>query len=177
MYNKLEVTMMKTNMLVFPQNLQTAIGLSGMTQSQIAKLASVTETMISDYLRGRFKPRPITIIKLARVLNVDPLWLAGETSVLPTGIGKKVVLKDQKVINLTILKEISQSLNLLTNQGEVYEKSYYILLTHLVKLNISGLEKVKSYLLDLEEIEKYTSQDNIEIINLNESIEKLEQMK
>jgi len=43
----------------------------GFTQVELAKKVSVVQTIISDYERGKLRPHPDILIKLARALNVS----------------------------------------------------------------------------------------------------------
>lgn len=162
---------------MFQQNLETAISTSGMTQSQIAQLAGITESMISDYLKGRFSPRPITVIKLARAMKVDPEWLAGNVQIMPTGTGKKIVTNESQIINFSVLKKISQALNESAYRDPDLESKYLVLLTSAIRLNTFGLDRLISFASDLSEINKYTNHEKNEIMNLEESLQFLNQTK
>lgn len=48
-----------------------------MTAAETSRLSGVSESLISNYLRGAFNPKVDKIDLLARALNVNPVWLMG----------------------------------------------------------------------------------------------------
>lgn len=140
----------------FVANLRQAIEDSGKTQAAIAAAAEVTESMISDYMKGRFTPRPSTIIKLAKALNVEALWLSGEVehtpilknTDLPKNINRQLLihLLDGFAENLTSLLEIDKKL----------VDDYIILLVAISRLKYEGLVKITEYAKDLNKIPEYS---------------------
>lgn len=168
---------MKVIKYIFQQNLETAISTSGMTQSQIAQLADVTESMISDYLKGRFSPRPITVIKLAQAMKVDPEWLASGVHTLPTGTGKKVRTSENQIISLSFLTKISKALNENAFKNPELEQKYLELLTSVIRLNVYGLDRLLTLSNDLVQIDKYTNHEKNVVSQLEETLRILKNKK
>lgn len=63
----------------------------GFTQVEVAKKTGLSQVLVSDYERGRLRPNPDTIIKLAQVLLVTTDELLGVKDT-PTA-GSKLSLK------------------------------------------------------------------------------------
>ena len=160
---------MRINKELFIRNFQNAISESGLKQSEIAKIARISESMISDYLKGRFTPRPLSVIKLARALNVNYSWLAGEFSgpsdskVVPSTIKTNIV-------NYSDLKKIAQFLNDNAFQDQRYLDKYYDILKLIMPLNLYGLDRLLFSIQDLNMIEQYKTLDFEEIQDIDETI-------
>lgn len=170
---------MKVIKYIFQQNLEKAISTSGMTQAQIAQLADVTESMISDYLKGRFSPRPITVIKLAQAMKVDPEWLASgaEIFITPTYITKLRKRKIKQIQNLSFLSKISKALNEQAYKDSELEQKYLELLTSVISLNSYGLDRLLSLSNDLIQLDKYTNHEKNEVAQLEETLRILKNTK
>jgi transcriptional regulator with XRE-family HTH domain len=61
----------------FSERLRTALKNRNINQSILAYRIGVDRSTVSNYLSGRFTAKTETIIKIAKVLNVSPQWLAG----------------------------------------------------------------------------------------------------
>lgn len=57
--------------------LNQAMGLRGLTQTDIINKTGITKGALSSYLSGRYEPKHTNIYKLAKVLDVSPVWLMG----------------------------------------------------------------------------------------------------
>lgn len=140
----------------FVANLRQAIEDSGKTQAAIAAAAEVTESMISDYMKGRFTPRPITIIKLAKALNVEALWLSGEVEHTPilkhTDLPKNI----NRQLLIRLLDGFAESLTSLLEIDKKLVDDYIILLVAISKLKYEGLVKITEYAKDLNKIPEYS---------------------
>ncbi len=62
---------------VIGNRLNQAMGLRGMTRTDIVNKTGITKGALSSYLSGRYEPKQTNIYKLAKVLNVSPAWLMG----------------------------------------------------------------------------------------------------
>lgn len=140
----------------FVANLRQAIEDSGKTQAAIAAAAEVTESMISDYMKGRFTPRPITIIKLAKALNVEALWLSGEVEHTPilkhTDLPKNI----NRQLLIHLLDGFAESLTSLLEIDKKLVDDYIILLVAISRLKYEGLVKITEYAKDLNKIPEYS---------------------
>ena len=140
----------------FVANLRQAIEDSGKTQAAIAAAAEVTESMISDYMKGRFTPRPITIIKLAKALNVEALWLSGEVEHTPilkhTDLPKNI----NRQLLIRLLDGFAESLTSLLEIDKKLVDDYIILLVAISRLKYEGLVKITEYAKDLNKIPEYS---------------------
>lgn len=57
--------------------LKNALIQRGMSQSELAEKTGINFSTISSYVSGRFEPKRTPLMKLAKVLDVSPTWLAG----------------------------------------------------------------------------------------------------
>ncbi len=140
----------------FVANLRQAIEDSGKTQAAIAAAAEVTESMISDYMKGRFTPRPITIIKLAKALNVEALWLSGEVEHTPILKNTDLPKNINRQLLIHLLDGFAESLTSLLEIDKKLVDDYIILLVAISRLKYEGLVKTTEYAKDLNKIPEYS---------------------
>lgn len=61
----------------FAERLKEALDLRGMKQSELAEKAHLEKTLITAYLKGRYKAKADKLYAIAKVLNVSEPWLMG----------------------------------------------------------------------------------------------------
>lgn len=61
----------------FGHRLKEALAMSRMTQSELARKTNIDKSLITNYLKGRYKAKQENIYNLAKALNVSPAWLIG----------------------------------------------------------------------------------------------------
>lgn len=49
----------------------------GITQAQISKLTGITQSSLSDYIKGKYSPKQDKIDQIAHALGVSPAYLLG----------------------------------------------------------------------------------------------------
>ena len=59
------------------KRIKKALSLRGMTQAELCRLSGVPKSPLSQYIKGTYEPREDRTRAMARVLDVDPLWLLG----------------------------------------------------------------------------------------------------
>lgn len=64
-------------MVEIKDRLQEAITVRNITRSELSDLSGVPRPMITDYLKGRYKPKQDKIYALSRALRVNPAWFMG----------------------------------------------------------------------------------------------------
>ena len=57
--------------------IKKALSMRGMTQAELCRLSGVPKSPLSQYIKDTYEPREGRIRAMARVLDVDPLWLLG----------------------------------------------------------------------------------------------------
>lgn len=96
-------------MNTFSQRLTEAMALRNLRQIDIAKATGMTTGKISSYVSGKYTPNGKTMTILARVLSVNPDWLAGtsdlmdvprETTVLLQPDASELLSKFKKLDNI-----------------------------------------------------------------------------
>jgi transcriptional regulator with XRE-family HTH domain len=150
---------MKIDKNIFPDRLRQAINSAGLTQVQISSISGVSESSISDYLKGRFTPRAVNVIRLARTLKVNSLWLAGES--LPV----YNTHTERYTIDFQVFIDLSKNLKTGESIDERYQLKYAELMSLAVQLNMTALERIIQTAIDFSELSKYTlyHNDDIEI--------------
>ena len=64
-------------MVEIKDRLQQALAVRNITRSELSKLSGVPKPMITDYLKGRYKPKQDKIHALCKALRVNPAWFMG----------------------------------------------------------------------------------------------------
>ena len=62
----------------FASRLNKAMELRNMKQSELVEKTGITKGAISQYLKGKYAPKQINTYKIAKALNVNPVWLLGK---------------------------------------------------------------------------------------------------
>lgn len=62
----------------FASRLNKAMELRNMKQSELVEKTGITKGAISQYLKGKYAPKQINTYKIAKALNVNPVWLMGK---------------------------------------------------------------------------------------------------
>ncbi len=57
--------------------LQEALQIRNITRSELSTLSGVPKPMITDYIKGRYKPKQDNIYALSKALRVNPAWFMG----------------------------------------------------------------------------------------------------
>lgn len=70
-------------MAEFKDRLKQAMEAAGLNQSELAKLANVRQSSISDWLKGRYLAKQDKVDALAKALNVSQAWLMGIDDDIP----------------------------------------------------------------------------------------------
>ena len=117
----------------FGERLVQARTMRGLSQRELSDLAKLSAAMVNKYEKGATDPGATNLIRLARVLNVDPAWLmawdddqASEEfveSTLQSEFEKYGVVKPGEKVNRELLdvampaaKAIAESLRKLRNE-------------------------------------------------------------
>ena len=62
----------------FAKRLEEALRIRDVKQSELVEKTQISKSAISQYLSGAFEPKQKNIYKIARALNVNPVWLMGK---------------------------------------------------------------------------------------------------
>lgn len=142
----------KKQKLEFTDRLRKVIDMQGLSIFDVAVKSKIPEQQISEYVNGKYMPRPRNLIKLAAALGVNYGWLTGES-------------EDFSFINTIIIPEftsteaflskISEEFIKKSNTDTISQKNYFDVLSKILNLNIRGLIRADSYLDDLNMIDEY----------------------
>jgi len=61
----------------FQSRLKEALSESGLSQSELGRRAGIDRTVISGYIRGKYKAKQYNLYSIAKVLDVNVAWLMG----------------------------------------------------------------------------------------------------
>ena len=61
----------------FANRLQKAMNLKNMKQVDLVKKTNIDKSLISNYLKGKYKTKQDNLYLLAKILNVSEAWLMG----------------------------------------------------------------------------------------------------
>lgn len=81
-------------MSVFTERLIQAMNARDIRQIDIVNATGMTTGKVSSYVSGRYTPNGKTMTVLARVLSVNPEWLAGTSDVMEIPKGTVLMSKD-----------------------------------------------------------------------------------
>ena len=95
------------------KRIEIALSVRNMKQCDLCKLANVPKSSLSLYLRGAYEPKQDRIYSMARVLNVDEVWLMGydvpmEKERTTTPIVEQQVTKEEQML-LDLFRKVPES--------------------------------------------------------------------
>ena len=135
------------------KRLRIAMDKEMITAKQLSEKSGVSEPSISQYLHGTFAPKNITAAKLAKVLDVNPMWIMGFDAPMEPERPPMEHL-DYYIVGAT---DIAGEIPGYTEKGYKIQK----LFPHLKALNADGIEKLIDRAKELEEVPRYRM-DNVE---------------
>lgn len=80
----------------FAKRLEDALNSRGAKQSDLVEITGISKSAISQYLSGAFEPKQNNIYKIAKALDINPVWLMGKdvamdnNKTLPNSTGKPI---------------------------------------------------------------------------------------
>ena len=127
------------------RRLEEAMNDMKLSAKELSVKSGVSESSISQYLHGLFAPRSDTAAKLAKVLNVNPMWLMNFENELKHRITEHLDYY------------VSGSGDMIETISEYDEKGRLIqrLFQYLKLLNEQGIEKLMERAQELTELPKY----------------------
>ena len=95
--------------------LNYAMSLRGISQSELARKAGITEASMSQYTTGKYEPKQQRIYILAQALSVSEEWLMGFDVPMDRKIGKashydyEVLISEREKYLIEIFKDMNES--------------------------------------------------------------------
>lgn len=79
----------------FTKRLEIALTNKNIKQTELVEMTGISKSAISQYLSGAFEPKQNNIYKIAKALDINPVWLMGkdvamDNNMIPKPIGKPV---------------------------------------------------------------------------------------
>jgi len=81
-------------MQTFSHRLRQALALRGKTQADLVKATNISQSSVSDYLNGKYKPNQIKTYLIANYLNVSYNWLLGFDDDIEPDTNKELKITD-----------------------------------------------------------------------------------
>lgn len=92
--------------------IREALSIRNMKQSELAEKSGIDKAAVNHYLNHRYQPKQQGLLKMAKVLDVNEMWLAGydvpmERNVVDKNSSEVAtlfdrILRDKKLYNLTV---------------------------------------------------------------------------
>ena len=92
--------------------IREALSIRNMKQVELQEKTGLGKAAISHYIKQRYQPKQMALLKMAKVLDVNEMWLAGydvpmERNVVDKNNSEVAVLfdkllRDKKLYNLTV---------------------------------------------------------------------------
>ena len=92
---------------IFCKRLQKALKENKMTSIELANRLNINRGIISNYTKGKYKPKIDRLTQIAKILNVKEAWLMGydEEELNPEGLFNEI----KKLVNKSSLNEKDKS--------------------------------------------------------------------
>lgn len=127
----------------FSNRLKSLLSNRNLKQSDLAKQTNLSKQQISQYVNGKFEPKPMAVLSIAQVLDINEFWLMGYD-----------VPMTNKVLDVNQLQQL-ENFDLVEDIERKYGDEAVGLLEGFAKLNTAGKSKILEFINDLAQIEKY----------------------
>ena len=102
------------------ERIKRALAIRGMSQAELARATGIPTSGISQYCRGKFRPKQDKIYLMSQVLRVNPAWLMGadvpmEDTKTNVGTKEKLSLSQDSDLNLLNSEETDPELRAIFN--------------------------------------------------------------
>ena len=97
---------------IMKNRVREALVLRNMKQAELAERSGVDKGAINNYVNNKYQPKQQALLSMAKVLNVNEMWLAGydvpmERNVVDKNSSEVAILfdkllRDKKLYNLTV---------------------------------------------------------------------------
>lgn len=142
----------KKQRIEFSNRLKEVMDLRGLKIFDVAVKSKIPEQQISEYVNGRYMPRPRNLIMLAESLGVNYVWLTGESEDFAPD---NTITIPESMNTESFLLKVSDELLKRNNTDTNDQKIYYNILSKIINLNHEGLTRTELYLEDINKIDEY----------------------
>lgn len=97
----------KESVEIFGLRLTEAMNERKITSRELSQKTGISDSNLSRYKRGQYAPKRENIYKLARALNVNPMWLLGFSD-QSQFIGSEKELAKKELANLVETMDVDQ---------------------------------------------------------------------
>lgn len=95
----------------FQKRLVEAMEINGITQAELAEKTKLSKPRISQYVNGVYEAKQDALLKLAKALNVDVVWLMGYD--VPMNSKLQELAEDKQITDLLSSMTREEKLDLL----------------------------------------------------------------
>ena len=113
--------------------IKEALILRNMKQVELAKRTGFSETMVSSWTKHRWQPKQIAIYKMAKVLNVSEMWLAGYDTQIERPVEQ--LKMDELTALIHILRNNERMTDLCNNISNLSEENFEVVEKLVKQLN------------------------------------------
>lgn len=93
--------------------IREALSLRGMKQIELAERTGISQQKINPWINQRWQPKQDSLYKMAKVLDVSELWLAGYDVPMERPVGQKKM--DQLAESILKIKSDKRYTDIVTN--------------------------------------------------------------
>lgn len=90
-----------------------ALTIRGMSQMELAEKSGIKKASINHWVKQRYQPKQVSLFKMARVLEVSEMWLAGYD--VPMERPAEQVNMDKLAQVIHVVRKDDRLINLITN--------------------------------------------------------------
>lgn len=138
----------------FNIRLKAAMKIKNKKQYELADETSISKSMISEYLSGKYIPKQDNIYKIAKALDVHESWLLGYDIPMNKVKDFKGEVKSDSLEDFITIMFMDQ-LSTLSDKDTETTLLYRNIYNGLRNLNASGVRKVLDYIEDLNHVDTY----------------------
>lgn len=151
------------------ERIRTVRKAAGMTQKQVGEGSGIAESTIRRYELDDLNPKFETIVKIAKVLGVSPLYLWGYSESvydndIPDPERERFIIRTYEQHHKETLNEFNALIKTVTHLKSFYNKAGFLSLLNdmavlLDSLNIEGCNKAVEIIKELTEQTEYQAEE------------------
>jgi len=116
--------------------IEEALNIRGLKQIELAEKSGLPRTSINHWIKQRYQPKQAPLLKMARVLDVSEMWLAGYDVPMERPKEQKKIDEFAQMIN--VIRKDEKLTNLIINLSKLNKEQLTTIesmVNELVKLN------------------------------------------
>lgn len=110
-----------------------ALALRGIRQAELCDITGISKTAVNNWIKQRWQPRQTALYKMAKVLDVSEMWLAGYDCPMERPVSEKKLDAFTNVVDL--LRNNDRYYNLVDSILALDADNYLLIETMVKQLN------------------------------------------